>query len=105
MPELRPDDRAILDALANGPRSAQEIADKIRRDAREDWLHENGIYDEEVEDPPGIVKLMAHTEARKRGLKLLAHEIDPRLRSLEMRGAVERIQVEGQRPMLWSRRV
>jgi len=32
-------------------------------------------------------------------------EIDARLRSLEKRGAVERLQVEGQRPMLWSRRV
>lgn len=104
--ELRADDRAILDALEDGPLSTQEIAEKIRRGLREEWLIDNGIYSEsEVDQPSNIVKLLSCGLGRDRGLKLMGHEIDPRLRSLEKRGAVERIQIENHRPMLWRSRV
>ena len=104
--KLRPCDREILLALADGPRSAQEISDWIMAEAREEWSVQHG-YDFEwgTDDEPVGARLLAHSEARKAGIKLLAHEIYSRLRVLEKRGAVERIQIEGTRPMLWSRRV
>lgn len=103
---LRDDDREIIAALADGPLSAREIAHRIRRKAQEQWSAEHGYFFEwgTDEEPLGAA-LLAHTDARHAGWKLLTHEIDPRLRSLEKRGAVERIQIGGQRPMLWSRRV
>ena len=103
---LRADDRVILDALADGPRSAREVSDTVLRRAKEEWAAEHGYFFEwgSHEEPLGAA-LLAHSEARRRGWKLMTWEIDARLRSLEKRGAVERLQVGGQRPMLWSRRV
>jgi DNA-binding transcriptional ArsR family regulator len=103
---LRPDDRAILDALADGPLSAQEISDRIRRTVRAAWSEKHGYdFEWETDEEPLGARLLAHGEARDAGLKLLAYELHPRLRSLEKRGALERIQIAGKRPMLWSRRV
>ncbi len=103
---LRADDRAILYTLADGPLSANEIADLIRRDARERWLVREGIYsDQEIEEPSNVVKLLSCSMARGEGLKIHGHEIYARLCYLERHGAVERIQIEGERPMLWSSRV
>ncbi len=104
--ELPACDRAIIAALTDGPLSAQEIADNIRREGRERWLVGEGIYsDQEIENPSNIVKLLSCSMMRGEGLKIHGHEVYARLRSLERRGAIERIQVEGQRPMLWRSRV
>lgn len=101
-PELRPCDQAILAVLADSPRSAQEIAAAIRRSAREAWIEREEIVQTwEDDEPPALVKLLAHGDARKDGLKLLGYEIAPRLRYLERHNLVERIQLEGHRPMLW----
>lgn len=103
---LRADDRAILGALAEGPLTANEIASRIRREARARWLAERGIHSEPEKGVGlSLVKLLAHTEARQAGLKLLSWEVDGRLRVLERRGAVARIQIEGRKPMLWRSRV
>lgn len=95
-------DQAILRILADGPLSANEIADKIRREAWATWSERHG-YDfewETAEEPLGA-RLLASCEARDSGLLLHAYEIHPRLRGMERRGEVERIQIEGHRPMLW----
>lgn len=99
----KPCDLAILDVLALGAHSAQEIADAIRRKAREDWAERHGYFFEwETDEEPLGARLLAHGDARQAGLKLLAYEIDPRLRAMEKRGEVVRIQIEGHRPMLWT---
>jgi hypothetical protein len=102
---LRPDDRAILDALADGPLSTREVSDRIVARVRDEWAEAHG-YEIEwgTEREPFGARLLASSEAREAGLKLLTFEIAPRLASLEKRGAVERIQIEGQRPMMWNRR-
>lgn len=103
---LRADDRAIIVALADGPLSTQEIAREIRRVIRAEWSEKHGYdFEWETDEEPLGARLLASGEARDRGIKMMAHEIAPRLRSLEKRGAVERIQIEGARPMLWRRRV
>jgi len=100
---LRPDDRAILAALADGPLSTAEIAERIRHETREAWSAAHGYHFEwDTDEEPLGARLLASHEARIAGLKLQAHEVAPRLRSLEKRGAVRRIQIEGQRPMLWE---
>lgn len=108
---LRADDREIIAVLGDGPLSVQEIAKTIRRRAREAWS-ERHDYDFEWggdegrgDDEPLGARMLAHLEAKDAGIKLMAHEIDSRLRSLERRGAVERVQIDGHRPMLWSCRV
>ena len=104
--KLRADDRAILQALSNGPLSTREVSDAIFRRIREEWSEKHGYdFEWETDEEPLGARLLASCEARDSGLILLAHEIAPRLRSLEKRGAVERIQIAGQRPMLWGRRV
>lgn len=103
---LRADDREILAALSDGALSAREISDAIMVKARALWAERHGYFFEwDTDEEPLGARLLAHFEARDAGWKLLTHEIDPRLRSLEKRGAVERIQVEERRPMLWRRRV
>lgn len=103
---LRADDREILSVLEDGPLSANEIADRVRRRARDRWSERHGYdFEWETDEEPLGARLLAHFEAKDEGIKLMSFEIDPRLRSLERRGAVERIQIEGKRPMLWSRRV
>lgn len=104
--DLRPDDRAILDALAGTPLSTREVSNAIFYRIREEWSEKHGYdFEWETDEEPLGARILASQEARDAGLKLLAHEIAPRLRSLEKRGAVERIQIAGTRPMLWSRRV
>lgn len=107
---LRADDREILAVLENGPLSANEIADRIRQRAFDRWSDRHG-YDFEwgtdargTEEPLGA-RLLALGEAKDEGIKTLGYQLHPRLRALEKRGAVERIQIEGQRPMLWRSRV
>ena len=103
---LRADDRAILDVLADGPLSANEIADRIRRRVREEWSDRHGYdFEWETDEEPVGARLLAMCEAKDAGLKIHGWEIHSRCRSLERRGAVERIQIEGQRPMLWRSRV
>lgn len=103
---LRSDDRAILDALSDGPLSTREISDRIFARIRDEWADRHGYEIEwETDREPVGARLLASGEARDAGLKLHAYEIAPRLVSLEKRGAVERIQIAGRRPMLWSSRV
>lgn len=104
--QLRSDDRAILGALSAGPLSTNEIAYAIRRAAWAAWSERHGYdFEWETDEEPVGARLLASHDAREAGMKLSSWEIYPRLRSLERRGAVERIQIEGRRPMLWSRRV
>lgn len=104
--KLRPADRVILDALLDGSATAREISERVLARAKEEWAARHDYFFEwgTDEEPLGAA-LLAHSEARKAGWLLMPWEIDRRLRSLEKHGAVERVQVEGQRPMLWSRRV
>ena len=102
---LRDDDRTVLDALADGPLSVREISAGTYHAAREAWCDENDLeYD--PEKPSSVVKLMGFVTASEHGLVTLnADAVRRVLGRLEKRGAVERIAVEGHRPMLWSRRV
>lgn len=72
---------------------------------KEAWADRRGETIEwGTDDEPVGASLLACTEAREIGFKLMPWEIDGRLRSLERRGLVARIQIEGHRPMLWRRR-
>lgn len=104
--DLRPCDAAILRVLVDGPLTAQEIADKIRREAWAAWSERHG-YDFEwgTDEEPLGARLLAHGEARDAGLLLLGYEIAPRLTQLERWGRVVRVQIAGSRPMLWQLRV
>lgn len=96
-------DRRILGALQGGPKSAREIADVLRREVWETWAEANGYDIEwETDNEPLDARILALVSAEERGLAyLFAHQVYPRLRGLERRGLVERIQVQGRRPMLW----
>lgn len=103
-PTYRPADLAILDQLATGPLTGEEIAARIRQEALDAWL-EKSNYDFEwgtAQEPLGA-RLLAISEARDRGLLVHGFELYPRLRLLERRGDVQRIQIEGRRPILWRR--
>jgi hypothetical protein len=95
-------DLAIVSVLKQGPRSTREISDAILQHVKEAWADKHA-YDIEwgTEGEPVGASASACFEARDMGFKLLAYEIAPRLRSLEKRGLVERIQLPGHRPMLW----
>lgn len=96
-------DQAILATLKDGPLSANEIADRIRRGAWAAWSERHGYdFEWETDEEPLFARLLALGEARDAGLKLHGYEMHAPLRSLERRGLVERIQIEGHRPMLWS---
>lgn len=99
-------DQRILSTLVGGPLTANEIAYKLRREVWEAWADRHG-YDGiewETEREPLGARLLAFSEADEMGLPYLhSHEVYPRLRGLERRGEVARIQVEGRRPMLWQR--
>jgi hypothetical protein len=97
-------DSAILKALKGGPFSTREVADRVRRAAWEAWSERHGYdFEWDTDEEPVGARILASGEARKRGLKLHAYEIHPRLRALEKRGLVERVQLAGHRPMLWRR--
>lgn len=93
----------ILGALADGPLSAREIAERLRDDLFEGWAERHGF---EVawgtdEEPLGA-RLLAIHEAAENGVPhLFAHQVYPRLRALELMEEVQRIQIPGHRPMLW----
>ena len=96
-------DNRILAALEDGPLSAREIADKLHREVLDAWAERHG-YDFEwgTSEEPFGARLLAISEAAETGLPhLYRHTVDPRLRGLERRGEVERIQLPGHRPMLW----
>jgi hypothetical protein len=99
-------DQRILAALeALGPATAREIADRLRREVWEAWAERHG-YDFEwgTDEEPLGARLLAVSGADAMGLPyLFGHQVYPRLLGLERRGEVERIQVEGRRPMLWRR--
>jgi hypothetical protein len=96
-------DQAILDALdASGALSTREISTWIRRRAWRDWSERHGYdFEWETDEEPVGARLLASAEARDRGILLSTWEIYRRLRWLERRGLVERIQIPGRRPMLW----
>lgn len=99
-------DHRILGALEAGPLSANEIAHKLRREVRESWADRHGYGDIawETDQEPFGARLLAFSEADELGLPYLySYQVYPRLRGLERRGEVERIQVEGHRPMLWQK--
>jgi hypothetical protein len=98
-------DLEILGALERGPLSAREISDAVVRMVKEAWAERRGETIEwDTDDEPVGASLLACTEARDVGFKMMPWEIDRRLRSLERRGYVTRIQIDGHRPMLWRRR-
>ena len=93
-------DLAIVSALEQGPLSARELSDQILLTVKESWAATHGhVID--WDDPPVGASALACKEARDLGFKLLSYEIRERLVSLERRGRVERIQIDGHRPMLW----
>lgn len=109
---LQNDDREILAVLEDGPLTASEIAARIRQRACDRWSDRHG-YDIEwgtdqrgPREPVGA-RLCALAEATQQDgiTSLSAYRLHGRLPRLERRGAVERIQIEGHRPMLWRRRV
>lgn len=100
---LRPVDERILDALRDGPLSVRELEDKLRREIFEGFAESHGFTWPEYEDEPAGLRLTALASS-ERVLGLVHLHVGRgygRLRSLEHRGLVERIQVDGHRPMLW----
>jgi hypothetical protein len=99
-------DQRILGALgSSGPLTVNEIADTVRREVWAAWAERHGYdFEWETSQEPVGARLLAVSEADELGLPYLyRHQVYPRLRGLERRGEVERIQVEGRRPMLWQR--
>lgn len=97
-------DHRILGALEAGPLTVNEIAHKLRCEVWEAWAERHGhdIEWETGQEPLGA-RLLAFSEADEMGLPYLhSHQVYPRLRGLERRGEVERIQIKGRRPMLWK---
>jgi len=92
----------VLGALSDGPKTANEIADVLLLEVWQAWADRHGydlaaLIENEVE-----VRVMAWAEAEENGLAyLFSHQVYPRLRALERKGLVERVQIAGTRPMLW----
>jgi DNA-binding transcriptional ArsR family regulator len=95
-------DLAIVSCLERGTFSTREIADAILLIVKQAWADKHGYDIEWGSDfEPVGASLLACFEAREMGFKLSPREVGARLASLEKRGLVERIQIEGNRPMLW----
>lgn len=97
-------DQRILAALEAGPATAKEIGEKLRREVWEAWADRHG-YDFEwgSDQEPLGARLLARIEADEMGLPYLyAYDVYPRLRGLERRGQVGRIQIDGHRSILWN---
>ena len=104
LPTLGVADLAIASALERGPLSAREISQLILATVKEAWADRNSMAVEWGTDAEPVgASLLACCEARDQGFKLHPWEIHQRLVSLEKRGVVQRIQVDGHRPMLWRR--
>lgn len=101
-------DQKILEALRDGPKTANEIAAVLRREVLESWAEEQGLeieWGDEGRGPsePVGARLCAIASARRRGVVFVpGYELLTRLPRMEKRGLVERIQLEGHRPMLWK---
>lgn len=97
-------DQRVLHALADGPKSSREIGDFLRREVWHAWAEKHGYdFEWETDEEPVGARILAMGEADQLGLPyLMGSTIDGRLRRLEGRGLVERIQLEGRRPMLWK---
>lgn len=96
-------DQRILGALEAGPLTTNEVADKLRQEVWAAWADRHGYdFEWETDQEPLGARLLAVSEADAMGLPYLyRHQVYPRLVALERRGQVERIQLEGRRPMLW----
>jgi hypothetical protein len=98
-------DQRILGVLNEaGPLTAREIYDRLRREVWAAWADRHGYdFEWETDQEPLGARLLAFSEADELGLPYLhGHQVHPRLLGLERRGEVERIQIEGRRPMLWQ---
>lgn len=97
-------DHRVLGALTSGPKSTREIADLLRREVWEAWAVKHDFtFEWESEEEPVGARILAMREADELGLPyLMTDDVYARLASLEGRGFVERIQLEGHRPMLWK---
>lgn len=103
-PALNVADLAIVSALERGPMSTREISNQILLTVKEAWAERRGhIVEWGTDNEPVGASLLACSEARDMGFKLQSWEIRQRLASLERRGLVERIQIDGHRPMLWRK--
>ena len=97
-------DQRILGALESGPLSAREISEKLIAETREAWAESEGLSVDELEAEgwPSPTRLMAFAAADRLGVPFVhSWEADSRLRRMERKGQVQRIQIEGRRPMLW----
>lgn len=98
-------DQRVLRALDAGPATVNEIARKLRLEIWEAWAERHGYeFEWETDQEPLGARLLAVSEADDMGLPFVhKHDVYPRLLGLERREEVERIQIEGHRPMLWRR--
>jgi len=96
----------VLRLLADGPLSAGEISERMWHEIREEWAAENGVaglieWGNSESEPLGA-RLLAASRARQSGsMPLHQWELRPHLIRMEKHGLVERIVIEGHRPMLW----
>lgn len=96
-------DLRILAALEQ-PRTVNEISDALIHETREAWARDE--MDAEWEDVKDYLpaRLLAWGWGKDNDLPYLSSwHVYPRLRKLERYGLVERLQIEGRRPMLWRR--
>lgn len=96
----------VLRLLEEGPLSAGEISERMWHEIREEWAEENGVADliewGNRESEPLGARLLAASRARQNGSTPLHQwELRPHLIRMEKHGLVERIVIEGHRPMLW----
>lgn len=99
----RQKDERILGALAGGPKSTRELGDALRLEVWQAWAEKHGYTFDWGSDKEIVgARILAMREADELGLPyLMPDEIYARLVNLEWRGLVERIQIDGHRPMLW----
>lgn len=97
-------DERVLHSLGDGPKSVREIGTVLRREVWHAWAEKHGYdFEWETDEEPLGARLLAIHEADDLGLPyLMGTDVYSRLVRLERRGLVQRIQIEGHRPMLWK---
>lgn len=96
-------EQTIVELLADGPLTANELSRRMHLRVLEAWA---AAQDLEIawftELEPFGARLLAHRFGKEQGMVWLhGFELHRPLAGMERRGLVQRIQIPGERPMLW----
>lgn len=96
-------EQTVVELLVAGPMTARELSREMHLRILEGWADANDLEVAWFTDlEPLGARILAAAWARENGLVFLhGHELHRPLANMEKRGLVQRIQIEGERPMLW----